>query len=241
MWWSCGWGRCVFSHRGSPGVAIAEEAVSKERGFLPAPELLVPTDSQLVRQLETSPAATPGWEPGWSRPWEVQGSEWESPHRERLLHARVLWGSPAHFCPACSSSPHFSLLPWELPADVPSALLSCSSLQTCNWFFIQNKPPSTDILLPSKFISAGKSEGQPLPLMQEHSSSGRACAGVGKLDRQPGGASTAAPVALLHLSPRPAQPQQLMLMLSVFIFEASRILAAPVQAQSNPMLPFLTR
>lgn len=64
---------------------------------------------------------------------------------------------------------------------------------------------------------------------------------MGKLDRQPGGASTAAPVALLHLSPPPAHPQQLMLMLSGFIFEGSQILEAPVLAQSNPMLPFLAR
>lgn len=75
-------------------------------GFLPAPELLVPTDSHIVWQLEAGPAAAPGREPGWNMLWEGQGSGRGSPRREpvpslqqRLLHARAPRGSPAHFCP----------------------------------------------------------------------------------------------------------------------------------------------
>lgn len=85
---------------------MAEEAAGEEGGFLPAPELLVPTDSRLTLRSEASPAAAPGGEPGRSIPWEGQGSGRESPRGEpvpspqqRLLRARALRGSAARFRP----------------------------------------------------------------------------------------------------------------------------------------------
>lgn len=112
-------------------------------------------------------------------------------------------GLPAPFRPAGehqppargSPRPRLHSPPSPLPAGVPRAPRSCSSLQTWNWVLFKKKKTnsSADIPASSKFISAGEVEGQPLSLTRERSSSGGACAGAGELAQQPGGAGTAAP------------------------------------------------